>query len=245
MSRRPRRDLPRDARYNSDMALLIDGYNLLHVTGIFGRGGSGTALHRSREALLNFLAAAIDDRERAQTTIVFDAAGAPPGLPRTVIHQDMTVHFARGYPDADEMIEELIEGHRQPQSLVVVSGDHRVQRAARRRKATLIDSDRWFGELLAARREASSPPAPPAKPVGSPTTDEVAYWLDKFAQPLSEDGPSQARDRWSNAADENAPPAGADRACDADDKPQNIEPDSDLANPFPPGYAEDLLDGDA
>ena len=38
-----RHDQPRRASYNSSMALLIDGYNLLHVTGIFGRAGAGTA----------------------------------------------------------------------------------------------------------------------------------------------------------------------------------------------------------
>ena len=59
------------------MALLIDGYNLLNVTGIFAQAGPGTELHRTRVALLNFLSASIDQRERKATTIVFDAAGAP------------------------------------------------------------------------------------------------------------------------------------------------------------------------
>jgi predicted RNA-binding protein with PIN domain len=72
------------------MRLLIDGYNLLHVTGIVGRGNELTELHRSREALLRFLAASIEPGERAQTTIVFDAAGAPPGLPQTLAHDAMT-----------------------------------------------------------------------------------------------------------------------------------------------------------
>jgi uncharacterized protein len=64
--------------YTSYMPLLIDGYNLLHVTGIFGRGNDLTALHRSREAMLRFLADAIEAGQRRYTTIVFDAAGAPP-----------------------------------------------------------------------------------------------------------------------------------------------------------------------
>ena len=42
----------------SGMALLIDGYNLLNATGIFGQAGRGTELHRARLALLNFLATA-------------------------------------------------------------------------------------------------------------------------------------------------------------------------------------------
>lgn len=221
------------------MALLIDGYNLLHVTDIFGREGSGTALHRSREALLDWLAVAIDERERPQTTIVFDAAGAPPGLPRTIIHEDMTVHFARRYADADEMIEELIEAHAEPQTLVVVSSDHRVQRAARRRKAKLIDSERWFADLQAARRDASAPPRPPAKPIADPTGDQVAYWIDKFSQPLPEER-SESVDCSPTA--EQPPPNEADRRRDADDDADEKAAGADLANPFPPGYGEDLLE---
>jgi hypothetical protein len=170
------------------MALLIDGYNLLHVTGIFGPASESSALHESRQALLRFLAASIDRRERSQTTIVFDAAGAPPGLPQTVSHEGMTVHFSRGYPDADAMIEDLLEQHAAPRSLIVVSSDHRVQRAARRCGAKTVDSAPWYAERLAARRAAGSSGGGSAKPVGQPSPDEVAYWVDEFTdQPPEED----------------------------------------------------------
>src|SRR5262245_7320588 len=134
------------------MALLIDGYNLLNVTNIFGDPGAGTELHRTRLKFLNYLASALKVRERRVTTIVFDAAGAPPGLPQLVMHEGMTVRFARKHSDADEMIEELIEENAAPRSLVVVSSDHRVQRAARHRGATSVDSETWYEELKAARR---------------------------------------------------------------------------------------------
>ncbi len=38
------------------MPFLIDGYNLLHVTGILGTGSRAGTLERARLALLNFLA---------------------------------------------------------------------------------------------------------------------------------------------------------------------------------------------
>src|SRR4051812_39323189 len=117
------------------MALLIDGYNLLNVTGIFAGEGPGTELHRARLAFLNYLASSFTKRQRTGTTIVFDAAGAPPGLPHTINHDGMTIHFARRHSNADEMIEELLEEWKSPRSLVVVSSDHRVQRAARHRGA--------------------------------------------------------------------------------------------------------------
>jgi len=196
------------------MPLLIDGYNLLHVTGIVGRGKDHTALHRSREALLAFLAASIEPAERGHTTIVFDAAGAPPGLPRTIDHAGMTVHFARDFADADAMLEALIAAHATPRTLVVVSSDHRVQRAAKRRRAHAVDSDRWYAELSAARHRRESPPADlPQKPFGELTPDEVAYWTRQFAA-------------HSGGAAQSQQPAAT----------------NDFANPFPPGYGEDLLD---
>lgn len=163
------------------MALLIDGYNLLHVTDIFGAAGPGTDLHRTRIALLNFLAAAISKRERKQTTIVFDASGAPPGLPRMLTHQGMTVHFAPRHSDADEMIEDLLEQYSTPKSLVVVSSDHRVQRAARSRGATYIDSATWYAERRAAL-QGSQIEKSTAKPDARVSAEELQYWLGEFGE---------------------------------------------------------------
>jgi len=185
------------------MALLIDGYNLLHVTNIFAGAGPGTELHRTRLALLDFLTVSLSERERKETTIVFDATGAPPGLPRTLSHDGMTVHFARRHADADAMIEDLLEQYAAPRALLVVSSDHRVQRAARHCGASFVDSERWYGDVLAVRGGRDAATDAPSKPTDEITPNDVDYWVGEFA---------------------DAPP---------DDSP---------ANPFPPGYADDLLD---
>jgi uncharacterized protein len=195
------------------MPLLIDGYNLLHVSGVFGRGTALTELHRSREALLAFLAAALEPKERSHATIVFDAAGAPPGLPQRFSYEGIDVQFARDPGNADELLERLIAAHAAPRTLVVVSGDHRVQRAARRRRAKAIDSDRWWAELCAARNRPGQPAAPSQKPT-SIAPGEIDYWVKEFA---------------------------ADSPADIDVSPPTA-PTSELDNPFPPGYGEDLLD---
>ena len=163
------------------MALLIDGYNLLNVTDIFGAAGAGTELHRSRWALLEFLAASIEKRERGQTTIVFDAAGAPPGLPSQIVHEGMTVRFTRHHADADELIEQLLEECKSPKSLTVVSSDHRIQRAARRCGAGYVDSEKWFADVRAARRAQAAADDAKAKPDGQ-SPEEVSYWVDEFAK---------------------------------------------------------------
>jgi predicted RNA-binding protein with PIN domain len=204
------------------MSLLIDGYNLLHVTGIFGKGAGPGTFQRSREALLRFLAASLEPDQRKNTTVVFDAAEAPPGLPRTIALEEMTVRYATGYPDADTLIEELIQSDNAPRSLLVVSSDHRIQRAARRRRAQFVDSDLWYTKLWQRRaqsRNSQQRPAP-EKPLGELSAAEIDYWVNEFSSA------DLSANRLSN------PTASEQQAPQTDDQ---------LENPFPPGYGDDLL----
>lgn len=209
------------------MPLLIDGYNLLHVSGVFGTGTALTELHRSREALLAFLASSIEPAERKRTTIVFDAAGAPPGLPDTFSFEGILVRFARELGNADAMLEALIEAHKSPRTLVVVSGDHRVQRAARRRRAKAVDSDRWWADLCAERRRRGiEAPQRPQKPTAVNLGEgEIDYWVQQFADAPQEEPPKKSPRK--TAKNES-----------------NQDSQDDIENPFPPGYGEDLLDGE-
>ncbi len=212
------------------MPLLIDGYNLLNATGIVGRGPGATSLQRSRLALLNFLAAAIDPCELPHTTVVFDAHDAPPGLPRVVQHGPLAVRFAPKNQTADDVIAELIHADSAPRRLLVVSSDHQVQRAARRRRAKAVDSEIWYAELLRARRqrEEESSDALPRPPVPL-LAEDVGYWLRQFG------GESQLTD--FVLALETKTPSKAQAETLAGDRSE--EPPFD--NPFPPGYGEDLL----
>jgi len=163
------------------MPLLIDGYNLLHATGILGHGRGRGSLARSREALLNVLAESLPAEERDRTAIVFDAHDPPWGLSRKLDHHGITVYFASRHEDADSMIEDLIKTDSAPRKLIVVSSDHRLHRAAKRRRATAIDSDRWFRELMQARMERSAPSSiESVKPEGPFSPGEVEFWLRQF-----------------------------------------------------------------
>ncbi|MEX2113585.1 MAG: NYN domain-containing protein [Pirellulales bacterium] len=172
------------------MALVIDGYNLLHASGILGRGIGPGGLERSRVALLNFLVESLEARELAAATVVFDAREAPPGLPRSITHRGIRVRFADQGGDADEMIERLIQADTAPRRLVVVSSDHRLHRAARRRKARAIDSDVWYAEVLRKRIGRERHATGTAKPAGPPSEVEVQYWLRRFGLQEPSDGPS-------------------------------------------------------
>lgn len=162
------------------MAILIDGYNLIHAAGILGRGAGRGGLERSRLALLNFLAESVPAAELPNTTVVFDARRAPPGVPRQLTHRGLTVLFATAHASADELIEELIRADHAPRRLTVVSSDHRLQRAAQRRRARAIDSDRWYEEMLRQRgARGQVEPASPLKP-STPELGEVEFWLGQF-----------------------------------------------------------------
>jgi predicted RNA-binding protein with PIN domain len=145
------------------MTLIVDGYNLLHASGVFGPDRGARGFEQSRAALLEMLVDLLGDRA-SDTIVVFDAARAPDGLPARLTHGGIRVWFAREYPDADSLIEELIDDDNAPTSLVVVSSDRRLQAAARRRRASAIDCDAWLADMKARRRARSDHDAKPAEP---------------------------------------------------------------------------------
>jgi predicted RNA-binding protein with PIN domain len=273
------------------MALLIDGYNLLHAAGILAPHAGPASLERSRRALLNILAESLPEAEQARTVVVFDAAGAPPGLPHSVQHGAIEVRYSRGYPDADTLIEELILRESAPRSLTVVSSDHRIQRAARRRKARAKDSDRWYAGLMRRRAHGARGKGPrsDAKPQ-APDPWEVEAWVREFSEAGGEElsvefttsdkrlfeksearptGPENAAEQENPGEEANPDAATAEReGADGDStvrkRPASRPPtpksgDShspheesklprerralDSNDPFPPGYGEDLLEG--
>lgn len=208
------------------MTILIDGYNLLYVRGIPGRDDK--ALERARNAMLDELAERLTAEEIAKTTIVFDARHAPWGLPRQHTHRGLNVRFAADYEEADDLIEELIRTDNLPKQLTVVSGDHRLHRAAKRRKATPIDADTWYGRLEARAVRAGREPDPPEVAKPAEGAEELR---NPFPEGYAEDV-LQDEDRLpARPADEPDPPPGAEPA----------KPVGELWNPFPEGYAEDML----
>ena len=157
------------------MKLIIDGYNLLHASGVFGPTRGEGAFEQSRRALLDMLADLLGD-EAANTVVVFDAARAPDGLPGRSTHRGIRVWFAREYPDADSLIEELVEDATSPH-LVVVSNDRRLQAAARRRRAKAMSCEEWLAEARTARRREQQ--AGDMKPP-EPGPEGAEYWMRYF-----------------------------------------------------------------
>jgi predicted RNA-binding protein with PIN domain len=127
--------------------LIIDGYNLLHAAGMAKHRYGPGELEKARHRLLDFLARHLGPLERARTTIVFDAGNAPFETSRRSVVEGITVLFAKRGGDADSVIERLIELHSAPRQIHLVSSDHRLQKAARKRRAKSVDSEIFFAEL--------------------------------------------------------------------------------------------------
>ena len=154
-------------------------------------------------------------------------------------HHGLKVRFASRYPDADSLIEELILADSAPRRLMVVSSDHRLQKAARRRRARAVDSDVWYAEVVRARRERRKRAAPgPERPAVPLLEEDVNYWVREF-------GGEAALEQWTAEQGESRPGAKNTGEASATQPPSASEPlkeiPADVDNPFPPGYGEDLL----
>jgi predicted RNA-binding protein with PIN domain len=245
----------RDADFAAQAAkTLIDGYNLMYAAGIVGQKRGPRGLEHSRAALLNVLAESLPSDEAQRTVVVFDAQRPPPGLPHTTWHRGLIVYFASNHEDADALMEELIARHSAPRQLTVVSSDHRLQRAARRRRARAVDSDVWYEELLRRRSELRRGASRSSESASSEPPEDVEFWLREFQAateranelPLTDDvDPNPPTSQGGVSLPAPKPSHGrATKRRRPSRRVKNKPPSVDTANPFPPGYCDDLFDED-
>ena len=211
--------------------LIIDGYNLLHAAGLARANYAQGDLQRQRHQLLVRLAISLSIEERQRCTVVFDAIDAPPGLDREFQHEGIAVQFAEPGHEADEVIEQLVARHSAARNLIVVSSDHRLQRAARIRRAASLDSEAFLmrlsrrGDATESTNSSNKGGPSTAKPL-SPTGPDVTYWLREFgpidvatiAKEEDTDTKPNSADPWQQGIDEMQraldDPAGLDRWLD-------------------------------
>ena len=248
------------------MAIVIDGYNFLDGANILALGPGRYSLEKSRQAILRVLRANLTEAECATTTVVFDGTQAPPGLPRRDKQFGITILYSQPGQLADDLIEELIGKHSHPRQLTVVSSDHRIQRAARRRQAKPVDSDVWYRGLPG--RVGKKPGGKDEPQLATEVPKDVTDWKKEFGDidlealeaeaevesesrrnrlnqskelPSSNTGPAkQSPRKKAKPAEESPFPQGyGEDVLEEDEKPSN------KFNPFPKGYGEDLLDDEA
>jgi uncharacterized protein len=159
--------------------VLIDGYNLLHAAGLAKTKYAPGELERRRARLIAKLKDLLDPAQFARTTIVFDARINPPPDRPDPPSGPLTVLFPPRHQEADDLVEELLSKHSAPRQVLVVSSDHRLHKAARRRGATPIDSESFLDQLEVDQRldparttdQSPAPPSDPADPFNDP-----AFW---------------------------------------------------------------------
>ena len=105
------------------------------------------------------------------------------------LDRPMVVLLADGLrAEADDLLEQIIAAHSVPKSLAVVSSDHRVQTAAKRRGAVSFDSQPWLDDLIDGKvklavavtgRAGEGGEAKTDKPK-SVNDDDVQQWLRDF-----------------------------------------------------------------
>jgi uncharacterized protein len=172
------------------MLWLIDGYNLLHAEGaISGKEHGAVIFRRKRRRFLTELADSLGIEQARETTVVFDANSPPADFDLETCYKGLTLIFALGDENADARIEQLIAGHSAPKSLTVVSTDHRIRRAATRRKARALTADKFLDLLERLRSQRKRTGAAEVQPFPSAldrdlplSTDETAYWLEEFGE---------------------------------------------------------------
>jgi predicted RNA-binding protein with PIN domain len=158
---------------------VIDGYNLIHALGMLARTAAPGELEESRRRLVIFLAQAFGAEGRV--TIVFDAAHSPRNVPRHLTQHGLHIEFAPAQQSADDRIETLIEEAENATDLVVVSNDHRLQNAARRRGAQAWSHDALL-DFLGKRnaRPKPTPIEPGSEKSGSLSPEELKSWMLEF-----------------------------------------------------------------
>ncbi len=161
------------------MHYLIDGYNLLHALEAPRAGAGPKGMDSARRRLLDLIHLA--HGAKAQTvTVVFDARRLPPGVAAEQHYRGVRVRFAVGYPEADDLLEHLIDEAASPNRLAIVSDDHRIQRAARRRGCVVTPCDEYMDRLGRLCKERLRKRPAPEKPDSS-TDEETALWRQAFA----------------------------------------------------------------
>ncbi|MCL4211043.1 MAG: NYN domain-containing protein, partial [Phycisphaerales bacterium] len=119
--------------------LLIDTYNVLHVTGVLPPDLAGI----DAAGLVDLLA--LSRYRRMESCLVCD--GVPrPGMPVGAVGHARVV-YAGGERSADEVIEAMIARCTAPRRMTVVSSDRQIARSARRRRCRTLRAETFLGHL--------------------------------------------------------------------------------------------------
>ncbi|MEX0643360.1 MAG: NYN domain-containing protein, partial [Pirellulales bacterium] len=159
------------------MPLLIDGYNVLHAT-------MPPALAGLDEAGL-CRALARTPWQAEPIVVVCDGRPGPLGVVESPV-SEVELVYSGPTRTADDVIIERIDADSAPRRLIVVSTDHAIRKAARRRRAISWTSDQFIHRLVAAMHNDFAPPNEGKPDIDTLPPQQVRDWLDAFG--VEDDG---------------------------------------------------------
>ncbi|MCP4172841.1 MAG: hypothetical protein GY758_18935 [Fuerstiella sp.] len=172
--------------------LIIDGYNLMHAAGIARRSYGQGDLERCRNQLNRLLLDLLGRETLSRTSVVYDAFESTSDENRSQDHGGLHVLFAPKGTDADTEIERLLTRHSSPKQVLVVSGDHRLHRAARRRKASCVDSEDFLAGIQSpgtADNRTLSQPLPAKTVLQKEAEEHLQSWAEEIESRENQAGP--------------------------------------------------------
>jgi len=150
--------------------LIIDAYNALHCSHLLPDAHAMV----SATGLARLLNQHDVPPHRGGAIVVADGLPKPDDNP-DVSFDRVRVMFSGPGRDADGIIEELIDADSAPRSLVVVSNDRRIQRAAHRRRSNVWTSEQFMLRLTRVLESAAGAPPPQLGDIG-----DTAHWMQQF-----------------------------------------------------------------
>ncbi len=127
--------------------ILIDGYNLLAVSG-----------HKNRDHLIEAFRK-YQQAKGHQITVIFDGTHGGTGSGDRYFESSVEVIFSPLTVTADDMIEKMLSSS-EASGTIVVSSDRRIQSAAKRVGSTYVESKEFARKLLNTLISSSSSEVP-------------------------------------------------------------------------------------
>ena len=164
------------------MAIIVDGYNVLHTSRWLATPWKGT----DRQGLCRLLGQ-LAKLTGEKITVVFDALPCEPGFGRGY-PLELEVIFSGHKRSADEVIIEMVQQSSGPRELTVVSSDREIRTAATRRGCKVTSAGTFVkdssSQLAQAKRKKNSEPHEKQQGLSREQTDQ---WLSEFGLDPNED----------------------------------------------------------
>ena len=156
------------------MPVLIDGDNLLHAA----RDAKPPGPLMGRSMLCDVIGQWANRRSE-RVRVIFDGPEPNRSLAQQIAHPDIGVSYSGGI-SADAVLIEILETDSAARRMLVVSSDHEIARAAKRRRARPVRSEEIWALIQADLARPRPAPGEPREKRHGESPDATDKWLREF-----------------------------------------------------------------